>query len=44
MVAIKSLFPGASREDLTEEMLDVSLKQLRRCFGPNNNNKKKNKD
>jgi hypothetical protein len=36
MVAIKSVSPRASSEDLTAEMIDDSLAQLRSCFGPKN--------
>jgi hypothetical protein len=42
MVAIKSLSPKASREDLTEEMIDDSIRQLRSCFW--HKFKKENKD
>ena len=34
MVAIKSVSPRASTEDLTIEKIDDSLSELRNCFGP----------
>ena len=34
MVAIKSVSPSASNEDLTPENVENSLTQLRKCFGP----------
>ena len=36
MVAIKSVSPRASTEDLTVEKIEDSLTQLRKCFGPKN--------
>jgi hypothetical protein len=36
MVAIKSVSPRASTEDLTSEKIEDSLNQLRNCFGPKN--------
>jgi len=33
MTAIKSVSPRASNEDLSVEMIDDSLTQLRKCFG-----------
>jgi hypothetical protein len=36
MTALKSISPRASSEDLTAEMIEDSLTQLRKCFGPKN--------
>jgi hypothetical protein len=36
LVAIKSVSPRASSEDLTAGMIEDSLTQLRNCFGPKN--------
>ena len=41
MTAIKSISPRASSDDLTVEMIEDSLTQLRTCFGTKNNSSKK---
>jgi hypothetical protein len=43
VVAIKYISPRSSMEDLTEEMIDASIEQLRRCFGLKNNTSSRKK-